>query len=70
MVTTQERKNVVFTEAFTNMIGRIQNRTYDINLEALDILVADLRDLEIMFSEEEVWNTIREYQSAGEWSTR
>jgi hypothetical protein len=60
MVTTPERKNAVFTEAFTNMIGRIQNRTYDINLEALDILVANLRDLETMFFEEEVWNTIHE----------
>jgi hypothetical protein len=31
-----------------------------LNLEALDIPTVDIQELEVMFSEEEVWNTIRE----------
>jgi hypothetical protein len=59
-VTTQERKNEVFTEAFDRLIGIIQNREHTLNLEALNIPVANLSDLDSMFTEEEVWNTIRE----------
>jgi hypothetical protein len=59
-VTTQERKNEVFTEAYDRLIGSIQNREHTINLEALNIPVVDLSDLDTMFTEEEVWNTIRE----------
>jgi hypothetical protein len=59
-VTTQERKNEVFTDEYHRLIGSIQNREHTLNLEALDIPVADLSDLDSMFTEEEVWNTIRE----------
>jgi hypothetical protein len=59
-VTTQERKNEVFTEAIDRLIGSIQNREHTLNLEALNIPVANLSDLDSMFTEEEVWNTIRE----------
>jgi hypothetical protein len=41
MVTTQQRKNEVFTEAYSHLIGSIQNRAHIINLEALEIPVAD-----------------------------
>jgi hypothetical protein len=60
MVKTQERKNEVFTEAYDRLIGSIQNREHTLNLEALNILVADLSDLDSIFTDEEVWNTIRE----------
>ncbi|KAK1601250.1 hypothetical protein QYE76_017578 [Lolium multiflorum] len=63
MVTAQERKNEVFTEEYERLIGSIQNREHTINLEALNIPVADLGELEVMFTEEEVWNTIREMPS-------
>ncbi|KAK1627690.1 hypothetical protein QYE76_002005 [Lolium multiflorum] len=36
-VTTHERKNVVFTEAYDMLIGSIHNREHTINLEALNI---------------------------------
>jgi hypothetical protein len=60
MVTTQDRKNEVFTEEYVRLIGSIQNREHSLNLEALNIPVADLSELDTMFTEEEVWNTIRE----------
>jgi hypothetical protein len=63
MVTAQERKNEVFTEAYERLIGSIQNREHTINLEALNIPVADLEELDSMFMEEEVWNTIHEMPS-------
>jgi hypothetical protein len=59
-VTTQDRKNEVFTEAYDRLIGSLKNREHTINLEALNIHVADLSDLDTMFTEEEVWNTIQE----------
>jgi hypothetical protein len=63
LVTAQERKNEVFTEAYENLLGSIQNREHTINLEALNIPVADLGGLDSMFTEEEVWKTIREMPS-------
>jgi hypothetical protein len=58
--TTQERKNELFTEEFARLTGSIQTIAHTINLEALGIPVADLSELDNMFTEEEVWNTIRE----------
>jgi hypothetical protein len=63
MSTTQERKNEVFTEAFERLIGSMQTREHTVDLEALNIPVTDLRELDAMFTEEEVWNTIREMPS-------
>jgi hypothetical protein len=58
--TKQERKNELFTEEFASLTGSIQTREYTLNLEELGIPVANLAELDNMFTEEEVWNTIRE----------
>jgi hypothetical protein len=58
--TTQERKNEMFMEEFERLMGSMQTRAHSIDLEALDILVVDLAELDNMFTEEEVWNTIRD----------
>jgi crotonobetainyl-CoA:carnitine CoA-transferase CaiB-like acyl-CoA transferase len=58
--TTQERKNELFTEEFARLTDNIQSREHTINLEELGIPVANLEELDNMFTEEEVWNTIRE----------
>jgi hypothetical protein len=42
------------------LLGAIQNREHGIELEALDIPTKDLHELECLFSEEEVWSTIKE----------
>jgi hypothetical protein len=58
--TTQKRKKELFTEEFARLMGSIQTREHTINLEELGIPVANLAELDNMFTEEEVWNTIRE----------
>jgi hypothetical protein len=63
LVTEQERKNVVFTEAYTELLGAIHNREHGIELQALDIPTKDLHELYRIFSEEEVWITIKELPS-------
>ena len=41
------------------MLGSCPDREYSINLNELQIVAHDLADLELPFSEEEVWNTIK-----------
>jgi hypothetical protein len=53
----------MFTEEFERLMGNIQTRDHSIDLEALDIPVADLAELDNMFTEEDIWNTIREMLS-------
>jgi hypothetical protein len=63
LVTEQERKNVIFTEAYAELLGAIHNREHGIELQALDIPTKDLHELDRIFSEEEVWSTIKELPS-------
>jgi hypothetical protein len=60
IITDQDRKVEVFTEAYTELLGKIQNRDHGINLDALNIQVADLQDLEHVFTEEEIWQAVKE----------
>jgi len=41
------------------LLGNCPDREYTINLNELQIIAHDLADLELPFSEEEVWNTIK-----------
>jgi hypothetical protein len=50
----------VFTEAFQELLGTIQNREHGLNLDALNLTAHDLNDLEALFSEREVWDVIKE----------
>jgi hypothetical protein len=58
IVTDQERKVEVFSEAYTQLLGTIVLRDHDINLQELNIKTANLEELENLFSEEEIWNVI------------
>jgi hypothetical protein len=60
LVTDQERKVETFTEAFFQLLGRMQPREHTMNLEELDIPTADLQDLDDMFSEEEIWGVVKD----------
>jgi mannosylglycoprotein endo-beta-mannosidase len=60
IVTDQDRKVEVFTDAYSHLMGTIRNREHGINLEALNIQAANLEDLEAIFTEEEVWQVIKD----------
>jgi hypothetical protein len=49
-----------FTEAYTNLLGKIQSWEYTLDLDALNISMTNLQSLEGLFSEEEVWAAIKE----------
>jgi hypothetical protein len=62
VVTDQERKEELFHDAYSQLLGQICNRETDLDLEAVGIpnkeqTLADLADI---FSEEEVWGVIKE----------
>jgi hypothetical protein len=49
-----------FTDVFSHLLGRIEVWDFSINLEALNIKSANLEDFENLFTEEEIWNVIKE----------
>jgi hypothetical protein len=60
LITDQERKVETFTEAFFQLLGRVQPREHTLDLEALDIPTAELQDLDAMFTEEEIWGVVKD----------
>ena len=50
----------MFTDAFQQLLGRASTREADLNLDFLDLDRHDLSDLDEIFTEEEVWDTIKE----------
>ena len=63
IATEQERKGQIFTEAYEDLLGAYSARDDSIDLDFLNIEGCDLQELEDIFTEEEVWNTIRELPS-------
>ncbi|XP_071679528.1 uncharacterized protein [Lolium perenne] len=60
LVTDQGLKVVAFTEAYSQLLGQVQTREHSINLDELDIPTAELQDLDVMFTEEEVWGVVKD----------
>ena len=60
MATTQEGMNELSSEFYKNLIGTPQARPATLNLEALDLPAIDLADLEVDFTEDEIWSAIKE----------
>jgi hypothetical protein len=42
------------------LMGKVQNRNFSLNLEYLQLHRLDLSDLEVIFTEEEAWKVIKE----------
>jgi hypothetical protein len=61
--TSQQEKAVVIDEFYDNLLGSCVNRERTINLEELGIPAHNLTELDTPFSEEEVWNTIKQMPS-------
>jgi hypothetical protein len=60
IVTEQDHKLDAFTNAYMELLGKVQNRQFSLNMEFLHLPRLDLSDLEVIFMEEEVWKVIKE----------
>ena len=60
IVTEQEQKEHVFTEAYKNLLGKHQARDYTLDMDYLGLEAANLQELDAIFMEEEIWNVIKE----------
>jgi hypothetical protein len=60
LITDQSRKEEVFFNSYRELLGRIQNRESTIDLDVLEMQEQLLGDLEEIFSENEVWEAIKE----------
>jgi hypothetical protein len=49
-----------FTEAFFQLLGRAQPRDHYVDLGVLDIMIAELQELDAMFTEEEIWGVVKD----------
>jgi hypothetical protein len=60
LVTSHSDKAEVLRSFYSDLIGTGQQRSRTVNLDTLGLQHIDLRGLEQPFSEEEVWNTIKQ----------
>ena len=60
IITDQAGKEEAFFEAYNALLGTIQNREVTFDLQNLGIPMHNLEDLGELFSEEEIWGTIKE----------
>ena len=60
LVTNQQKKEEIFFETYNSLLGRIENRQETLDLEELGLRGLDLSDLCDIFTEEEVWQVIKE----------
>jgi hypothetical protein len=60
LITDQSRKEEVCFNSYRELLGRIQNRERTIDLDVLEMQEQLLGDLEEIFSENEVWEAIKE----------
>jgi len=63
IITSQEDKAVAVLDFYENLIGAEYDREITINLDTLGYPSFELESLEIPFSEEEVWKTIKDLPS-------
>src|SRR4051812_44732102 len=50
----------IFTSAYEELLGTAKAREETVNLEFLNIPGCDLQELDGIFTEDEIWNTIKE----------
>jgi hypothetical protein len=61
--TDQKEKEAAFFATYAALLGEVKSRKYTVDLEGIGIQSHDLQELELMFSEEEVWKVIQELPS-------
>lgn len=60
IITEQGRIEEVFAEVYDNLLGSAHARDYTVDLQHLGMNQLDLSDLETIFTEDEVWQVIKE----------
>jgi hypothetical protein len=60
VVVSQEEKQRAMDDFYDNILGRAEERDYTLDLDVLDIQHHNLSELDVQFSEEEVWATIKD----------
>jgi len=60
VVVSQEEKQKAVDNFYENILGKAKERDYTLDLDELAIQHHDLSELDVPFSEEEVWATIKE----------
>jgi exonuclease III len=60
IIADQNRKEEVFYHAYNNLLGTANAREFALDLHALGMEQVHLEEMEEMFTEEEVWNVIKE----------
>jgi len=60
VVVSQDEKQKAVDDFYDSILGRAEEREYTLDLEALDIQHHNLSELDVQFSEEEVWDTIKD----------
>jgi hypothetical protein len=67
LVTSHSDKAEVLRSFYSDLIGTGQQRSRTVNLDTLGLQHIDLQGLEQPFSEEEVWNTIKQLLRTKPW---
>ena len=60
LITDQAQKEEAFFSEYNGLLGHLQNREHALNLEYIGMQAHDLNELDGLFTEEEVWATIKE----------
>ena len=60
IITDQDKIMDVFADAYNNILGKASARGHSLELDLLGMLELDLLDLEGIFTEEEVWQVMKE----------
>lgn len=60
IITEQRRMEDTFTDYFNSLLGTAQARNHSLDLNFLNMEQVDLSELEEIFTEEEVWATIKD----------
>lgn len=60
IITEQGRIEEVFSEAYDNLLGKATARDHTLDLQYLGMTQLDLSELEAIFTEDEIWQVIKE----------
>ncbi|XP_073368076.1 uncharacterized protein [Aegilops tauschii subsp. strangulata] len=60
LVSQQERKEEIFSDAYKQLLGQASARDVNVDLGFLDMAHLNLSELDDIFTEEEVWSAIKE----------